>query len=141
MASISKLKKTIKDLILHNPRQLFLVDGVGAMLSAFLLGVVLVRMERLFGIPPSALYVLAAIPIGFAIYDFICYKVVYRNYSTFLKIIAILNITYCVLSVGYAIYHSVSITLLGWAYIISEVLIVLFLARLEMKVANIVESN
>lgn len=126
---------------IEKPRQLFLIDGAGALISAFLLGVVLVKLEWLFGIPRSALYMLASIPICFAIYDFVCYKNLYSNFSPYLKIIAILNILYCVLSIGYAIYHSISITLLGWAYVTSEVLIVLFLARLEMKVANIVESN
>ena len=137
---IASIKKWSLRLI-NKPRQLFLIDGVGALLSAFLLGVVLVKLERFFGIPPSALYVLAAIPIGFAIYDFICYKSVSSNYSIFLKIIAKLNITYCVLSVGYGIYHSATITLWGWAYIISEVLIVFFLAELEIKAATIAKSN
>lgn len=56
------------------PKQLFLIDGLGAILSAILLGLVLVRFERIFGIPSSTLYFLAIIPIFFAIYDFLSYR-------------------------------------------------------------------
>ena len=55
------------------PKQLFILDGLGALLSAFLLGVVLVKLESVFGIPKNTLYFLAFLPCLFAIYDFYCY--------------------------------------------------------------------
>lgn len=127
--------------LMEKPRQLFLIDGAGALLSAFLLGVVLVKLEHFFGIPPSALYVLASIPVFFAIYDFTCYKTLSSHFSPYLKIIATLNITYCGLSIGYGIFHSSVITPVGWVYIILEVLIVMFIAWLEIKAASMVNTN
>jgi hypothetical protein len=50
-----------------NPKKLFLIDGLGALLSAILLGVVLVQLEYLFGIPKSTLYFLASLPCLFTI--------------------------------------------------------------------------
>lgn len=119
-----------------NPKKLFLIDGFGALLSAFLLGIVLVKFEPVFGIPAATLYVLAALPVFFAIYDFYTYFKANSKLRHFLKGIAIMNLLYCCLSIGLAIYHKGSITNLGWAYIAVEILIVVLLAILELKVAR-----
>lgn len=117
-------------------KKLFLIDGIGALVSAFLLGVVLVQFEAYFGIPTSTLYILAALPCVFAIYDFYCFFALKENLANHLKRIAVVNILYCFLSIGFAIYHSSEIKNLGWAYIILEVIIVLALAMFELKTAN-----
>ncbi|WP_020535928.1 hypothetical protein [Lewinella cohaerens] len=119
-----------------DPRKLFLVDGLGAMLSAFLLGVVLVEFEEYFGIPRPTLYTLALLPCLFASYDFFCYQKKNRNIAPLLKGIALLNISYCLLSIGLAIYHYERITYLAWGYILIEVLIVMTLAMIELKVSD-----
>lgn len=121
-----------------NPQQLFLLDGLGAVLSAFLLGVVLVRLESYFGIPVSTLYILAALPVFFAVFDAFCYYKGADRYGSLLKVIAIVNLLYCCLSLGFAFFHFEKITYLGWGYIIIEVLIVLAIARLEFQVADLI---
>jgi len=117
-----------------NPRRLFVVDGVGAIISAFLLGIVLVRLESIFGIPPFALYILAAIPIFFAIYDVYSHEQPIQRSGSFLIRIAIMNFSYCLLSLGMAIYHSGSLTFLGWGYILIEIFIVCTIGFIELKV-------
>jgi len=119
-----------------NPKQLFLIDGFGAILSAFLLGFVLVKLERVFGIPRTTLYFLALLPCFFAAFDFYCYRWIKTDMGTFLKAIAYINLLYCGLSMGLAIYHHSKITYWGWAYILLEILIVAYLAILELKTAN-----
>lgn len=128
MSSFQNLGKT--------PRSLFLIDGVGALISAFLLGVVLVRFESVFGMPVQALYILAAFPVGFALYDAICYWGVKRNLSLFLKGIALINIGYCGLSVAFLSQHHESLTVLGWLYFVGELLIVIFLSGVEWTLAK-----
>jgi len=119
-----------------NPlKKLFLIDGLGALISAFLLGVVLVHFQALVGIPRSTLYFLAFLPCLFAVYDFIVYVKVRTGLAAFLKIIAVVNILYCVLSIGLAIWHRDQITALGWAYVIGEVILVAALAVYEWRVA------
>ncbi|MEZ4830331.1 MAG: hypothetical protein R3C61_29200 [Bacteroidia bacterium] len=125
--------KSIEKTLNAHPEILFIVDGVGAMMSAFLLGVVLVRWEQVFGIPVATLYLLASLPVLFAVYDFYCYRTQKERPAVFLRAIAIANLLYCVLSLGLAIYHSQTITLWGWAYILSEILIVLILAKVEYR--------
>jgi hypothetical protein len=87
-----------------DPKQLFLVDALGAALSAVLLGVVLVNYEPIFGIPSDSLSLLAAVPYFIAVYDVVCYFALTINYTPYLKIIAVANAAYCVLSLTVA-YH------------------------------------
>ena len=118
-----------------NPKKLFLIDGFGAILSAFLLGVVLVKFEEIFGIPTSVLYFLATIPIFFVIYDVFCYQK-HLKIGLLLKGIAALNILYCCISIGLISCHFSSITILGWTYIIVEIILVSFLAMIEFRVGK-----
>ncbi len=116
-----------------NPKFLFLTDGVGAMVSAFLLGVILVRFEAIFGIPKSMLFLLAILPLFFAMFDFYAFKSAPDRYSRYFKVIASLNVAYCFLSIGLAFYHSEVVTYWGWGYIIGEVMIISVLIYLELK--------
>lgn len=117
-------------------RNLFLLDGFGALLSAFLLGIVLVKLESYFGIPKTTLYVLAALPCLFAMYDFLCYFKLEKNLEKFLKPIAIANLMYCCLSIGLTLFHFKRVTYIGWIYIIGEVIIVVSIALIELRAAN-----
>lgn len=113
-----------------------MIDGFGALLSAFLLGVVLVKWQSLVGIPIPTLYFLAILPCFFAAYDFFCYLRIKDNFRPFLKVIAFVNMAYCILSLSLAFYHFQSLTYLGWIYIILEIIIVMALATLELKTAD-----
>lgn len=121
---------------LENPKKLLLLDGIGALVSAFMLGVVLVRLENYFGIPIRTLYFLAFLPCLFALYDYYSWRSENKNHSNSLKVIAYVNIIYCCLSFGLAIYHNQELTLLGWAYIIIEIFVVLLIAMIELRTAR-----
>jgi hypothetical protein len=119
-----------------NPKKLFQIDGFGAILSAILLGIVLVKLEYLFGIPKPTLYFLASLPCLFAVYDYYCYFNIDNNLGRFLKRIAIINLIYCCLSIGLVIYHREDIKILGWIYVSMEIVIVIGLSIIELKVAK-----
>ena len=118
------------------PQKLFLIDGIGALTSAFLLGIVLVEFQPLFGLPVSTLYFLASFPVFFALFDYYAYHKESKFIPIGLKSIATLNIFYCIVSIGFALYHNVSISFLGWCYILVEVGIISILAFWEMKIAQ-----
>ena len=124
-----------------NPKKTFLMDALGAAVSAILLGVVLVKLERVFGIPESTLYFLAAFPILFILYDLFCLTKNKNDLGPFLKLIAVVNITYCCLSIGMTIYHLNTITIFGYLYILIEVIITFTLAIFEYKVASKLTEN
>lgn len=119
-----------------HPKKLFLIDGLGALLSAVLLGIVLVRLESVFGIPQPTLYFLASLPCLFAIFDFYCYLKLKENFGKFLRMIAFAHLQYCCLSIGLMIFHREQVTILGWIYILGESLIVGALAIFELRVAR-----
>jgi len=117
-------------------RQFFIIDGLGALLSSFMLGIILVKFEMYFGIPKPVLYQLAFWPILFAIYDFMCYVFAKKNLHNLLKTIAILNVCYCVYSLVMAFSHSDAIKSLGWIYIVLEILVVLIIVKMEWAIAE-----
>ncbi|MCB9038886.1 MAG: hypothetical protein H6557_19915 [Lewinellaceae bacterium] len=116
-----------------SPRKLFLIDGLGALLSAFLLGVVLVQWEHIFGMPPRVLYPLAAIAGAFAVYSLSCHWFPTQNHGPFLKGIAIANLLYCCLTLGLVVYWYPQLTALGVIYFLVEIGIVCSLAIVELK--------
>ena len=113
------------------PKTIFLIDGLGAILSAFMLGVVLVHFQNLIGMPERTLYLLAFLPCLFMIYSFSCFFFLKGNWSPYLKFIALLNFFYCILSIGMMIKHSSSLTILGYIYFVIEIIVVLIVASVE----------
>ncbi len=123
-----------KHLISHfklNRHLIFIIDAIGATLSAFLMAVVLPKFEQAIGIPSETLYFLALIAAFLVLYDLYSYQI--KNNGVLLKGIATLNLIYCLISTGLMIHHFDSITVLGFTYILSEIIILLILAYLEFK--------
>ncbi len=126
----------IVDCVNKNPKKLFQIDGFGAIISATLLGIILIDLDYLFGIPKTSLYFLATLPCFFAVYDFYCYFKIDKKLGVFLKTIAVGNFVYCSLSIVLAVYHRKEITNLGWIYLWVEILIVFSLAIIELRIAK-----
>ncbi|MCI4670620.1 MAG: hypothetical protein MRZ79_20970 [Bacteroidia bacterium] len=118
------------------PKTLFLIDALGALLSAVLLGVVLVEFQSYIGMPKEILYRLAFLAGIFAAYSFFCYARIKARWPIFLRIIAITNILYSILTMGLVFYLHNDMTLLGYLYFILEVIIVVTLALAELYKAN-----
>lgn len=119
-----------------NPKQLFLIDGIGALVSAFFLGIVLVRFESLIGMPKNILYFLAVLPCLFAVYSIYCHFLVKHSWRTFLKGIAIANLSYCVLTVSLVFIHYENLTVLGLGYFLVELVIIGILVTYELRASS-----
>ncbi|UKN02739.1 hypothetical protein K6119_04320 [Paracrocinitomix mangrovi] len=126
---------------ISNPKKLLLLDASGALLSAFLLGVVLVKINTVVGIPVSALYILAIIPCFFVVFDLFAISRKNEQLGRYLRIIGALNLMYCITSIVFVIIHSDSIEVLGWVYILSELIIVITLAGVEFYVSGKVKMG
>lgn len=118
------------------PRHLFLLDGFGALLSAVLLGLVLVHFQPLIGMPTSLLYPLAAAASGFCLHSLGCAFYPPTNWRRSLLIVAIANLLYCLITLGLIISYSHQLRPLGWLYFLAEIAIVVPLAALEIAVAR-----
>lgn len=126
------IKQTIDKI---NPYLLFLVDGMGAMYSAAMLGLVLARFEKIFGMPTATLYPLAFLALLFSVYSFGCFVIKPQNWKPYLKAIAIVNLLYCTLTLFLISYLHQKITPLGLIYFILEIIVITLLAGVELKTA------
>jgi len=117
-------------------KRFFFIDCLGAITSTFLLGFVLVRFESFFGMPADILYVLAGIAACFAVYSGLGYLITGMQKPVFLRLIAILNLLYCLLTLTLVYVHREEITTWGVAYFVGEVAIVVVLAIREWKKAS-----
>ena len=129
------MNKLLRYLATH-PKSIYLIDGAGALLTAIMLGLVLPRFERLLGIPTSVLHTLAFIPLFIIVYDIYCYRSSHHQDRHLLRIVALVNIIYCVISVSLAIYHRDAVTTWGYLYIGGEILVILVLVLIELQLAR-----
>lgn len=117
-------------------KRLFLIDGFGALVSALFLGVILVGLGAKIGMPKNVLYLLAVLPIFFAIYSFSCYFFLKAQSGPFLKGIAILNLLYSFLTIGLLFLYDHNLTFLGWTYFVVELMVLAVLIFLEFKASS-----
>jgi hypothetical protein len=129
---MSWIQSLISPLIVRHKR-IFLIDGLGALLSAILLIAVLARFEELIGIPQRTLYFLSGIASFFAVYSLACSFLVLERWRVFLKIIMLANIGYCLLTIGVLLYFSQSLTILGLVYFLAELSVIGILIWIERR--------
>ncbi len=121
------------DNLTSNPKRLFLLDSIGAFLTAFLLGVILTRFEAYFGMPGKVLYPLSILACVFGLYSMGCYVWVRSHWRPFLKAIALANLGYCLLTIGLVVSLYPSLTILGILYFSGELIVVGVLIYIELS--------
>lgn len=119
-----------------HPKKLFLIDGLGALLSAFLLAFVLVKYESIFGMPRNVVYGLSVIACALAAYSLIHYFLVKEIGKTNLKIIGYANLLYCFMTLASTFYFYSKITIAGEIYFWGEIGIIITLAVLELRASS-----
>ncbi|HMQ81477.1 MAG TPA: hypothetical protein PKA00_01165 [Saprospiraceae bacterium] len=108
-----------------------MIDSLGALLSACMLGFVLVRFEAVFGMPVTVLYFLASLALIFFIYSLLCFLYVKASWRNFLKGIAAVNLLYCCLTLCLVFIHWDDLSVWGLLYFGMEIVVVSVLAVLE----------
>jgi len=124
------------DKLTSNPKQLFLIDGFGALLTAFFLVVILAGFEDRFGMPRSVLYGLSLAVSIYAIYSFSCYFFLRSKWRPYLKAIAMANLLYCLITIALVFCFYQSLTILGLIYFFLEVIVICGLVIIEWRVAE-----
>lgn len=118
------------------PKRIFLIDGTGAIISATLLGYVLVIYNEYIGMPISTLKFLSSIAAVFAIYSITNFFILKSNPSYYIRLIAIANTIYCLTTLSLMVYHFQTLTILGIVYFLGEIFIIIGIVKLEMKVSK-----
>lgn len=119
-----------------NPRKLFLIDGIGALISATSLGVILVRLDSIFHMPVKILYGLAVIACLLAGFSFSCYVLQIQSWRPYLKKIALVNLAYCLLTAGVVIYTYNILSIYDYGYFLVEIMIISSIVYIEYTVAT-----
>ncbi len=122
-------------MLLANPAKLFLLDGLGAVLSTILLWAWVIPFQPSIGMPLETLRIFASIAPVLAVYSLTCYRLV-KNYRPYLTVIATANSAYCLATLVSLLWHRKSMTVLGTAYFLLEILVVSLLVNLEYRAAR-----
>lgn len=124
-----------------NPKRLFLIDSLGALLTTFLIVAMLMRFIEVFGMPLQPLYFLSGIAFSYAFYSICCYFFIGRHWQAYLKLIAFANLLYCCVTITFVIYFYASITILGFIYFSVELIVISCLAAIELLTASHKSTN
>lgn len=118
------------------PRNIFLLDSLGALLTTILLFFLLKSFNEFFGLSKTTLEYLSLIAFLFFIYSGICFFLVKDNWKSFLKIICTANILYCILTFCILIYNYESVSIYGIIYFLGEIIVISGLVFLEIKLIS-----
>jgi hypothetical protein len=122
--------------LIANPRQMFFIDGIGALLTAVLLTVLLGNLPEYFGVPVSILTYLSLTAVLFCVYSFTCCLLVRKHFAPFIRAIGISNLLYCLATATILLVNYSVITPLGIVYFTGEISIICVLVYIEFAVAS-----
>lgn len=119
-----------------NPSKVFLLDGLGAMLTALCLRWILPSFETFFGMPQKVLHFLAWIAAFFALYSLLAAFLKPEHWRAWLRGIAIANFLYCGLTFSLLWYYAPVLTVWGKGYFLGEIGVILLLVCVEWVVSK-----
>jgi hypothetical protein len=116
-----------------NLKNIFLLDGSGAVLSAVVTGLLLPSFSGLLGLAPNAFYSLAVFPLIYAVYSFSCFFLVNQKKPWMLLTIIVANLFYCVVSAS-VLLLSKTITSWGRGLLVMEIVVIIAVVAFELHV-------
>lgn len=116
-----------------NGKNIFLLDGTGALMSAFSSGTVLPLFSQWLGLPHWILYALAVIGLACATYSLTCYFVAKESKRWMLSGIMLVNMLYGLL-IGLLFVLLNELTIWGRAVLVVDAIIIATLVFIEAKV-------
>jgi hypothetical protein len=122
------------DRLRREPSRLFLVDGVGAAVSALFLGVVMTALEEYVGMPRSVLVLLALVALALSVYSIRCSYRLPVEWRRCLRIISTANLAYSGVTAGLVVAFWARLTALGVTYFVLEILVITALVVVERRV-------
>ncbi len=126
---------------LPNPKKLMLIDGLGAIFSTIMLGLVLIQLNELIGLAIKELYTLAVLASLYSIYSMSCYFLVKTFRSIHFNIIASANLVHCVITLFLLYQYLDNLKPLGFLYFGIELIALVILIAIEFKLAQNISLN
>lgn len=134
------LKSTI-NYFFKKQKTLFLIDSIGALLTAFFLFVIMRQFNSYIGMPKTVLTLLSVVAICFCIYSMLCLIILKRNRGPFISVIGIANLLYCLLTIGMFFKYQHLLTVIGEIYFFIEIVVIGILSYIEINVARLLSYN
>lgn len=135
--------QTAVEKVKASPKIIFLIDGIGALVTSLSLFGIGFWLQEYFGMPKSVLYILSSVVVFYAIYSLSCYFFLFdklgkpvKKWQSFLKVIIAANSLYCVVMPFLLIFHFDRLTVLGINYFIFEMIVIIALVIFEIKVIS-----
>lgn len=138
------MKRIINKVINHlseKQKTLFLIDCLGAILTAFFMFVIMRQLNEYFRMPKTVLTYLCVIASFFCIYSMTCFLCLKGRWTIFIRIIGIANLLYCVLTVVLLVKYYPLLTIIGTLYFLIEVIIICGFSYVELKVATEIKKK
>lgn len=129
----------MKSLLLYftkEPKKLFQLDAIGALITATFMGVVMKNNVETFGLPSEIAFYCVVIALSFFCYSTLCFFFIRKNWQQMLVIIAIGNTLYTVITTFFLFTLYSQLTTFGMPYLISEILVITTLVTIEFTVAK-----
>jgi hypothetical protein len=120
-----------------NKKNIFLIDGIGALFSFISIWVLLIGFPKFFGVPIYIAKNLSILPLLFSLFSLTCYTIKPSKWFFFLRLVSMANVAYCLLTLIIVVIYYNEMTVYGVLYFIIEKLIVLPLAWIEWHLAKI----
>lgn len=128
--------KTIINQLKEQQNKLFLIDSIGAFLTALLLFAVLRNFNQYIGLSKTVLACLAFAAFSLCLYSAACFLFLRQYRGVFLWGIGIANLLYCILTIAVIIVYYPFITVIGLCYFFIEIIIICILVYIELKAAS-----
>jgi hypothetical protein len=135
-ALMERILRVVRHFALH-PKFLFLIDGLGALLTSSLLFFLLRPNHDLIGIPQHIIGYLAGIAIIYFVCSICCFSLLELQKRKFLTLIGAANLLYCSLTLSCMVLFRDTISFLGLVYFSIEVLIIFALSFVELQAGRI----
>jgi hypothetical protein len=122
--------------LVERRKTLFLIDSLGAVLTAFFLFAIMRHFDEYFGMPKTVLTYLSITAICFSIYSTTCFLFLKKRWTPFIRIIGFANLLYCALTFGLLFKYYHMLTTIGTTYFLIEIVTICGLSYVELNVAT-----
>lgn len=133
------LKKLFKK-IESQPKNILLLDGIGAIVSTIILFIIYFFYRKTFGLEEKMFFPLAVFAVSLSIFSISCFCFLSKNFIKLLKIISVANLVYCLLILIFLINFEKELTIVGKIYFSVELIVISLLVFLEIKLIRKTEK-
>lgn len=124
------------DYFVQKPRNLFLLDGSGALFTCLSLFLIQRYFSADFGMPVLYLRSLFVLALCMCIYSLSCFLFLKNKQALFIRIISAANLLYCMLTLVFMSISGSGLTLAGAVWFSGEMVIICSLAFFELRIAR-----